>query len=236
MNIPWGRGAYLSNEYSTAFEHNIALPKWPPVPPVTQSLAELQHFFHEHERRLHIRYIHDYAPHLQSLLISAGLKEQAQRSVLVCTRPMLQAVGFDERVKISELDARSELREIAQNLSINARGYDPQAAPILEEAAKAFRSHLVQGRAYTMIFEGTAIGAGMFTVPRNGLAAITGVTVLEEWRDKGCGRMLLESIALAAYRHGCDAVFLIAEDQVTRAIAEQLGFSQHTQEIILTQP
>lgn len=135
-----------------------------------------------------------------------------------CDVPAPDGVDF---VIVRETSAVDVIRE---NLTVNERGFDPDAPPVDAEAAEAFRPTLRGCAAVTARWRGVPVAAGMFTPVTNGRSELVGITTLQQFRRRGFGAAVTSRLVEAAMEAGAATVFLTTDDETAVRLYQRVGF------------
>jgi predicted GNAT family acetyltransferase len=145
--------------------------------------------------------------------------------ILVCTPNDLRTPDAVDGTKLVVVTATSPVADIQENLDVNEHGFDPAADPVDEQAAEAFRAVLAGCAAITVRWNGIAVCAGMHLPVRGEAAELTGITTLDEYRNRGFAAIATAALAQLAFESGAGHVFLSTDNPVARRLYERLGFT-----------
>ena len=171
---------------------------------------------------LRVEHVVETAPGLSLQLTRAGFRLAALREVMMCSTesPAVQPGLID----VEELDAHSELDRVQVNLWVNERGFDSFAAPPTVADAAAFRSGLLDARAFTAHVAGHVAAAGMYSEPLDNVVEFAGIATLVEHRGRGVATALAAHMLWAARRRGIAAAVLTTDNPAAIRAYQRAGF------------
>jgi GNAT superfamily N-acetyltransferase len=149
---------------------------------------------------------------------------QIATTLLICTPASFRPAAPVPGLRVVVLTSQSPIADIQENMDANERGFDPHSAPISEQAARAFRAELAEGRAFTAKLNGEPVAAGMFIAPIDGIAEPAGIATLVPYRGRGIGGALTSEIVRVAFVMGVHTAILSTDNPVAYRVYRRIGF------------
>lgn len=174
-----------------------------------------------------VRLIAELFPHLPPALALLGFRETRRERLMVCAPETLRPGAAVCGLTFTTLTSESPVRAIQEELDINERGFDPGfSGSATEEQAERVRSTLVTARAFTAHLNGTAVAAGMFHTPIDGVTQISGIATLAPFRRRGIAAALTTFMTQTAFDNGVDLVYLAAANESALRVYERIGYRE----------
>jgi ribosomal protein S18 acetylase RimI-like enzyme len=172
------------------------------------------------------------APRLETALIDAGFVLEARIPIMVATPGEVIEVGTPDGVEVVMAKSASDHADAIRVAGLAYREPAPSPPPALVEA----RQNMVNAgggvalaRQYS---DGSAIGSGLFPVPRGRISELAAVGVLEQHRRHGTAAALMYRLAVSAFEAGVELLWLTAENDPEAAAARSVGFHLAEEEMI----
>jgi GNAT superfamily N-acetyltransferase len=207
-----------------ASEEDHAVPDGPIGDHLREPLARLREAFEMRARRTRIRFLAEFAPHLASALPALGMVEERSVELLARTPDSLVPPREVPGLRMLTLDEDSALDDVREGLDTNERGFDARTEPVTHAQAQAFRSGLVDSRAFIACIDEVPAGAGMFNPPYAGVTELLGIATVDALHRRGVASYLSAYAAHTAFERGVGLVYLGTDNPAARRVYERLGF------------
>lgn len=187
----------------------------------SSTITKLIALFEQHERTPRLEYIPDLAPMLEAVLIMHGFAREGELPLMRCTRETLRLDPLPNGVRCELASSVDELREAAdvQNAAYGA-------GPATTADTIRLRTTVEGGGlvAVARAPDGSPIGSGLVSVPREGVAEVAAVGVLVGKRRQGIGASVTAFLSNQALARGIDMPFLMAAHAAEARVYRRIGF------------
>jgi ribosomal protein S18 acetylase RimI-like enzyme len=203
---------------------NYAIPDRPTSGDLRRELRALRAAFAARQRRPRLEFIEQFAPGLAAVLHHTGFEEQARMQLMICTPQTYTPAPAQPELQVITIEPTSPLEQVRENLEVNSRGFDPEAAGATLAEAEEFRNTLGSARAFSALLNGQPVGAGMYTAPIGGIAELVGIATLAGFRRRGVAAALTARAVASAFASGVEVACLSAADERAGRVYERVGF------------
>ncbi len=194
--------------------------------PQASDIAALIATFARRRRKPRLEYICEAAPRVEAALTAQGFAIEKRYPILICApaqaRDLPMAKGFAlERT-------RSDLEIIAASVALaEAYGQNtPHPDPAIRMVAAGGVMVLARDTA-----SGEVAGAGMATVPHEGVCEVAGIGVRAAYRRRGIAGALTGRIAREAFARGATLAWLTPGDEGPERIYVRAGFARASEQL-----
>ena len=178
--------------------------------------------FFTHSRTPNLEYIAEFAPDLADALETHGFIRNETAPLMACTRKTFTAAKNIVYLQISVVDDMIAMQSV---VTIQRRSFGSPDAPAATAAeAEEARNRFHANSFYVAKLNGEPAAAGSLQLPYNGIAEVSGIATLPDYRRRGIASAITSTIAQQAFDNGLDTLFIMAADQNVRRIYARLGF------------
>jgi ribosomal protein S18 acetylase RimI-like enzyme len=218
--------------------YNYAIPLEPIDSVAPETLAALRAEFARRQRLLRFEFIRQYAPHLAPALAAAGLTEEGENPMMVCTHASFRPAPAVPGLEIRRLAPGSRRDDLAAFISVQGQsfGEDDRVEPTDAQVEDLRRRSGQGSRCFLALVHGRPVAAGAHTVPIDGFTELVGIATLPEYRRRGIATALTASMAQAAFRSGVQVAFLGAADERAGRVYERAGFLPYATALAYSDP
>lgn len=204
---------------------NYAIPDEPVAGDVREPLAVLRAAFAARNRHPRVEFVEAFAPELAAALRAAGFTEEARQPLMICTPESYRPAPLVPGLTIITLNGGSSLDEAQAFVTTQNQGFDPtETRAATEREARRFLQSLRGSMAFLALLDGQAAGAGMFSVPLDGITEVAGIATRLPFRRRGVASALTAQAVHTAFRQGVRVVCLTAADERAGHVYERVGF------------
>lgn len=201
---------------------NYAIPDDEAMP----SCADITALITAYKRRSRIprlEYIPRLAPAVEDALLAANFAVEGRLPLMTCIPGSEQTLPLPPGMELVVPVADAEL---LATVAVQNEAYD-DAAPD-SDAVVRLRASLAAGQIAVLArvaATGEPVGAGMCSVPNNGMTEIAGIGVRAPFRRRGVAGALTTRLMREAFDAGVSVVFLMAAHEAEARIYVRAGFS-----------
>lgn len=201
---------------------NYALPD-DGVTPSPDDVAALIAAYQQHNRTARLEYIARLAPAVEPALLEAGFVVEGRLPLMICQAGAEQdlpiPIGIELIVPITDA-------ELYATVAVQNEAYGEPPPP--PEVVRYKRAGLAAGEiaiVARLAATGEPVGAGICSVPLDGITEIAGIGVRTVFRRRGVAGALTIQLARAAFAAGAAVAFLMAAHEAEARIYRRAGFS-----------
>ncbi|BAZ15893.1 hypothetical protein NIES4071_77660 [Calothrix sp. NIES-4071] len=202
---------------------NYAIPDDNAIP----SEADVNALITAYKQRLRIprlEYITQLAPSVEGALLAAGFTVEGRLPLMTCLPGSQQNLPVPEGI---ELVAPVTDTELFATIAAQNEAYG-ESAPT-DDAVMRLRESMAAGQIVILArvaSTGEAVGAGVCTVPNNGMTEIAAIGVRAPFRRRGVAGAITTRLACEAFDKAVTVAFLMAAHEAEERIYTRAGFSK----------
>lgn len=202
---------------------NYAIPDDNAIPSST-NVAALITAYKQRSRIPRLEYITQLAPSVEGALLAAGFTVEGRLPLLTCISGSQQNLpvpqGIELIIPVTDTDLLATIA--AQNEAYGESAPTHDAVTRIKASTAAGQIVVLARVAST----GEAVGAGVCTVPHNGMTEIAAIGVRAPFRRRGVAGALTTRLASEAFNKGVSVAFLMAAHEAEERIYIKAGFSK----------
>lgn len=188
------------------------------------ALVRLKEAFRARRRKARVEYVEEAAPDLGPLLRAAGFASHKPTPLLCCTRATWTQAPAPTGLRIDPIVPTTPWGATRAYLQVQREAFGIEAADIPQKAPPNIWPTLGIAAGLVASQEMLPIAAGGFTPPIEGVAELTGLSVLPAHRGQGLSDFLASSLAKVALETGAEVVLLLGSDEGARTGGAPPGF------------
>lgn len=202
---------------------NYAIPDDDAVP----SSADVNALITAYKQRSRIprlEYITQLAPSVEGALLAAGFTVEGRLPLMTCIPGSQQNLPMPEGI---ELIIPTSHAQLFATIAVQNEAYG-ESAPTHDAVAR-IKASVAAGQIVVLArvaSTGEAVGAGICTVPNNGMTEIAAIGVRAPFRRRGVAGALTTRLACEAFNKGVTVAFLMAVHEAEERIYIRAGFSK----------
>ncbi|CAN5906239.1 hypothetical protein BH11MYX4_BH11MYX4_32570 [soil metagenome] len=204
---------------------NYAIPDGDDLGELDGPLAALRAEFRRRERHPRFEFVEAAAASLPAALERAGFVAEAAAHLMIADASTVKRRPGLEGLRIDVLTKDSHMEEARRLLYLQREGFGmPDAAHVSDPDVRFFLDTLGTGRGFVAWMGDAPVAGGTLLSPIDGIAEVTGIAVLEEWRRRGIGAAISGAALEAALAAGVEYAVLSAADARAGRVYESVGF------------
>lgn len=171
-----------------------------------------------------LEYITQLAPSVEGALLAAGFTVEGRLPLMTCIPGSQQNLPVPEGI---ELIIPASHGELFATIAVQNEAYG-ELAPT-PDAVVRIKASVAAGQIVILArvtSTGEAVGAGICTVPNNGMTEIAAIGVRAPFRRRGVAGAITTRLACEAFNKGVTVAFLMAAHEAEERIYIQAGFSK----------
>ncbi len=201
---------------------NYAIPDDDAIPSPTD-IASLIAAYERRGRIPRLEYVARLAPAVEGALLAADFLIEGRLPLMLCVpgaeQPLPQPEGIELVLPISDAELLATV--MVQNEAYGEPAPSPDVVPRL-------RTSLLAGQIAVLarvVATGEPVGAGICSVPHDGMTEIAGIGVCAPFRRRGVAGALTTRLVREAFEVGVTVAFLMAAHEAEGRIYTRAGFS-----------
>ena len=204
---------------------NYAIPDGDDGRALAEPLKSLRAEFAKRERIPRFEFVEAFAPALSRALEAAGFVAEPAAHLMVADAATVKPSADVAGLRIDVVTQDSHIEEIRRLLFAQRAGFGlPEPTQVSDADATWFRNSLGDGKGFIAWLGEAPVGGGVLMSPIDGLAEVSGVATIEEFRRKGIGAAITGAALRAALDAGVESVVLSAADAKAGRVYESVGF------------
>ncbi|OKH55739.1 hypothetical protein NIES2101_02755 [Calothrix sp. HK-06] len=203
---------------------NYAIPDDDAVPSFADVTALIT-AYKQRSRIPRLEYITQLAPSVESALLAAGFTVEGRLPLMTCIPGSQQNLPVPESI---ELIIPTSDAELLATIAAQNEAYGGESAPT-DDAVARIKASVAAGQIVVLArvaSTGEAVGAGICTVPNNGMTEIAAIGVRAPFRRRGVAGALTTRLVCEAFNKGVTVAFLMAAHEAEERIYIRAGFSK----------
>ncbi len=200
---------------------NYALPDDGSMPTL-EEVAGLVAAYERHGRKPRLEYLAPLAPQVEPALLAAGFEVETRAPLLVCAKGALQELSATPEIELVTPRTPEEIRDavVAQHEAYEQDAPQPSDVERLRKNLEAGAGAVLARVAAT----GEPAGAGVYTVPEDGVTEVAGIGVRPAFRRRGIAGALTVRLTEEALSAGVTLPFLMAAGLDEARIYAKAGY------------
>jgi GNAT superfamily N-acetyltransferase len=204
---------------------NYAIPDVDDGRALEEPLKALRAEFTKRERIPRFEFVEAFAPALGRALEAAGFVADPAAHLMVADAGTAKPAAPVADLRIDVVTKKSHIEEIRRLLFVQRAGFGmPDPANVSDADATWFQNSLGEGKGFIAWLGEAPVGGGVLMSAIDGIAEVSGVATMEEFRRKGIGAAITGAAVRAALDAGVELVVLSAADAKAGRVYESAGF------------
>lgn len=200
---------------------NYALPD-DGASPTPEEVAALVAAFEGRRRKPRLEYLTPLAPEVEPALLAAGFAVETRAPLMVCDPGGIRPLAASPEIELLPVASGEEIFAalVAQHEAYESEA--PQASDV-----ERLRKNLEAGGGAVLArlaATGEPAGAGIFTVPDDGVTEVAGIGVRPPFRRRGIAGALTSRLTDEAVRRGVTLPFLMAAGEDEARLYAKAGY------------
>jgi len=197
--------------------------------PSSADVAGLIAAYESRSRIPRLEYVTQLAPAVEGALLAAGFVVEGRLPLMICRPGEEQPMPLpaDIELIVPATDAELFATVAVQNEAYGDAAPGPEAATHMRESMAAGQLAVLA----RVVSTGEPVGAGVYTVPYQGMTEVAAIGVRAPFRRRGVAGALTTELARKAFAAGVSLAFLMAAHEAEARIYQRAGFA-HVGEIL----
>ena len=199
--------------------------------PASAAVAQLIAAFRRRQRKPRLEYIAEAAPRVELALLQQGFEIEKRYPILTCVPDGVRDLALPDGVALFLAQSKAEI--VAASVAL-AEAYG-QETPHPDPAIRMVAAGGVMVAALDER-SGDIAGAGMATVPHDGVAEVAGIGVRPAFRERGIAGALTARITREAFARGVGLAWLTPGDEAPERVYVRAGFARASAQLHISLP